>query len=1269
MTEPSTGSIPRAPFVELSCMSNFSFLEGASHPEELVERAAQLGYDALGIADRNTLAGAVRAFVAAKEKGVRLVIGARVEFTVADDLSCSHDSHDSPDSHDADHASDVRDPNDSTHARALRDSLDSRIWRDAPDSNAPEDAPRTPAAARSPVMPMARGAGRPSSLPRPRTVEILLFPTSLASYGRLCRLLSRGREIGSVTMRPHAQDSNDLFHLPIHVLLERPGADGAALHEGLEAIVIAPRGVLCMEQWFLEVLEGVRRIIDGDRLSLAVWRLGEAETEWRVRHMRWLSEAHGIPLVAVNDVHMHVPERRPLQDILACIRHGCTIESAGRRLFPNAERHLRAPEVMGSLMADLDRETGALRRARLVADRCAGFSLDQVRYRYPSEVVPGGATAIEELRRLVHEGTIERYPGGASPAVQARLEHELALIDELDYAPYFLTVHDIVRHARSRGILCQGRGAAANSAVCFVLGVTAVDPARIDMLFERFISRERNEPPDIDVDFEHERREEVIQYIYAKYGRHRAAIAAEVISYRGRSAIRDVGKALGFGLDAVDSLASGIDWWHRDLEDAGHESRLRERGLDPRDERLRTLFALASELLGFPRHLSQHVGGFVITEGALVELVPVRAAAMPDRTIIEWDKDDLDAMGLMKVDVLALGMLTAIRKAIDLVNGATSRGIESDQSWRGARASRVSPDAPAKEVSEGSPSLEFHRIPAEDPAVYEMVSRADTVGVFQIESRAQMSMLPRLRPRCFYDLVIEVAIVRPGPIVGNMVHPYLRRRSGEEPVVYPNESIRRVLGKTLGVPLFQEQAMTLAIVAAGFTPGEADALRRAIAAWKRMGQQIARFGEKLIGGMIARGYERIFAEQVFRQIQGFSGYGFPESHAASFAHLVYVSSWLKCHHPAAFTAALINSQPMGFYAPAQLVADAKAHGVEVREIDVNTSAWECSLEAGSVGGVGGVNRVLGESALPRGPGASGPALRLGLRLVSGLGREDGDRIVEAVGRHGTFRSIEALWRASGVGVGALRRLARADAFRAMGFPRQQALWQIRRLRDDAAPLFLSESTEMGRSEDEAMHEGRPRGDAIPPSAKVEAEPGAARPTPSEPLASRAGLSWASERESPEAPVALPPMTRPVEISMDYGAVGVSLRGHPIEFLRQRLGAIGAVTCAKVRRSAEIPSGAWVRCAGIVLVRQRPSTAKGVLFMTIEDETDSANLIIRPKVYERHRRHARHAAVILAEGKVERRGEVSHLLVRRLRSLDRWLAEQEVAIGTRSRDFH
>ncbi len=1102
------------PYVELSCLSNFSFLEGASHPEELVAAAAAMGYHAVAVADRNTLAGVVRAHVAAREHGIRLVVGARVRFLTGEDL-------------------------------------------------------------------------------RRARLDVLLLPTDRASYGRLCRLLSVGKQRAgwgiSSLERPRAQKaaleedaSSAACHLWLHDLLP--------LHHGLQAVVLPPPGTACMEQWFAEALAGMRRLFDGDRLSLAVWRLAEPDGELRVQQLRWLSADLDVPLLAVNDVHMHQPARRPLQEVLTCIRHGCTVQQAGRRLHAGAPRTLRPPAEMAARFRDLEEDAaargviGPVARSRVVAERCAGFSLDQVRYQYPAEVVPAGRTPPEHLRALVMEGARSRWPQGVPPAVSARLEAELTLIRELSYETYFLTVHDLVAFARSRGILCQGRGAAANSAVCYCLGITAVDPDRVDMLFERFISRERNEPPDIDVDFEHERREEVIQYVYARYGRERAAIAAEVICYRGRLAVRDVGKALGLSLDAVEKLASGVDWWHRDLGDAGRAERLRQLGLDPRDATLGHLFRLSAELLGFPRHLSQHVGGFVITEGPLCELVPVRNAGMEARTIIEWDKDDLDAMGMMKVDVLALGMLTCIRKAIQEVNLAVAAGME----------------APA-----GPQPLHFHTIPAEEPRVYDMICRADTVGVFQVESRAQMSMLPRLRPRCYYDLVIEVAIVRPGPIQGDMVHPYLRRRNGEEPVLFPDETVRRVLGKTLGVPLFQEQAMSLAVVTAGFTPGQADQLRRAIAAWKRQGSRLAEFGTRLMEGMVARGYERRFAEQVFTQIQGFSGYGFPESHAASFALLVYASAWLKCHHPAAFAAAILNSQPMGFYAPAQLVQDAADHGVEVRPVDVNHSRWDCSLEPGGAGG------TLGTRATRA---TRGPALRLGLRMVTGLAAADGEAIHAAVASHGPFRSVEGLWRASGVRVAVLRRLARADAFCSMGLPRQQALWQIRRLRDERAPLFEL-----------------------------------------------------AEAESRSAEPSLPPVPAPRQVSMDYGATGLSLKAHPMSFLRQRLHERGASPCGWLRDEVRLPDRSAARVAGLVLVRQRPATAKGILFMTIEDESGPANLILRPRVYERYRRHARHSAVVMAEGRVERRHGVVHLLVRRVRSLDAWLAE--AAVGSRSRDFH
>ena len=709
-------------------------------------------------------------------------------------------------------------------------------------------------------------------------------------------------------------------------------------------MVVPPRVV---SDDVIAALEHLRRVFDEDRLSLAVSRRYHQDDATRIRQIADLGEHLRIPLVATNDAHYHIPQRRTLQDVLTCIRHGCTLEQAGFRLHPNAERHLKAPDEMYRLFLE---QSAALARTVEIAERCKGFSLDQLRYNYPDEIVPEGTTPMSHLRELTDAGAAERFPGGVPAQVQGQIDHELRIIDDLRYAPYFLTVHDLVRFARSKDILCQGRGAAANSAVCYCLGVTAVDPSRGNMLFERFVSKERDEPPDIDIDFEHERREEVIQYLYTKYGRDRAALTAEVISYRGRSAIRDVGKAMGLSLDVVEALAREVDWWHDSPDDP---QRLAALGLNPRDPHLRSVLLHACEIMGFPRHLSQHVGGFVITQTPLCELVPIENAAMEDRTVIEWDKDDIEALGMLKVDVLGLGMFTCLRKCLDLV-------AESD----GER-------------------LTLATIPAEDPATYDMICNADTIGVFQIESRAQMSMLPRLRPRCYYDLVIEVAIVRPGPIQGKMVHPYIRRRNGEETFEYASPEVQRVLGRTLGVPLFQEQCMSLAVSAAGFTPGEADQLRRAIASWKRSGAAIQRFERKLIDGMTARGYSPEFAGQVFTQISGFSGYGFPESHAASFAILVYASCWLKRHKPAAFAAALLNSQPMGFYQPAQIVRDAQEHGVDVRPIDVNHSHWDCTLEASE----------------------HGHSIRLGMRLVKSLSQTHANAVHLAVERCGAYGVI------------------------------------------------------------------------------------------------------------------------------------------------------------------------------------------------------------------------------------------------------------------------
>ncbi|MDZ4831660.1 MAG: error-prone DNA polymerase [Phycisphaerae bacterium] len=1229
-----------ARYVELSVTSNFSFLLGGSHPEEIVERAAQLGYRAVAITDRHTLAGIVRAHVAAKAHGIHLVVGSRIGI-------------------------DTSQPSSPYHA-----------------------------------------------------CEILVHPTDIASYGQLCRMLTLGKR----------RAAKGACHLSVHDLLEHAQGDG------LLCTVLPPRSVARMlDGAFVELVEGLRRAL-GDRLSIAITRLGDADDELRSRQLVMLAEWTSVPLVATNDVHYHVPERRPLQDVLTCIRRGCTLDRAGYSLFPNAERHLRSPEAMETLFSDLP---NAIARASELADRTAGFSLDQLRYRYPSEVVPPGTTAMSHLRDLTWRGAAERYPtthtfshalGGIPDKVRRQIEYEFRLIDDLHYAQYFLTVHDLVAFARSRDILCQGRGAAANSAVCYCLGITAVDPNRIDVLFERFISKERNEPPDIDVDFEHERREEVIQYLYRKYGRDRAALTAEVISYRGRSAVRDVGKALGLSLDCVDRLASGIDWWHDGAVDV---ERVREIGLNPRDPTIRQLAALSTEILGFPRHLSQHVGGFVITDGPLCEIVPIENAAMADRTVIEWDKDDIDAMGMLKVDVLALGMLTCIRKAIDLVNEDISA----------LSAGEMLSEAMQKE------HLAFHTIPAEDPLVYDMICRADTVGVFQIESRAQMSMLPRLRPRVFYDLVIEVAIVRPGPIQGDMVHPYLRRRNGEEPINYPDDAVKAILSRTLGVPLFQEQAMSLAIVAAGFTPGEADQLRRAIAAWKRKGNRLAEFAAKLESGMLARGYTQKFAQQVFTQIQGFSGYGFPESHAASFALLVYVSSWLKCHEPAAFAAALINSQPMGFYAPAQIVRDAIEHGVHVRAVDVNASRWDCTLErsnplaeleqsvnfAGPTAaspvamcgwwpldptdrraGAKSSSRQREREALLRDPSMcvpnrqpsiarDQPAIRLGLRLVRGVSADEAVLVERAVERDGPFATIESLWRSSDVRVATLRRLAAADAFRSMGFDRQHALWQIRSLRDESLPMWeardaretaASRTAESRAEAEAAAAEAKAKAAAEAETADMEMHTSAPRILPQPSAGGGAERSEAEGvRESTAGPPEeklvpnyydelrnppplrsrglsqptsrLPPVSDLAAVAHDYTAVGLSLKQHPMSCVRPRIAARGAVPCGVLRNDRLTPQGTRVAVAGIVLVRQRPSTAKGIVFVTLEDESGIANLIIRPKIYTRCRKAVRNSVILLAHGIVERRDDVVHLLVHHVEDAS---AEAD-AIDAMSRDFH
>jgi error-prone DNA polymerase len=1024
-------------YAELHCKTNFSFLEGASHADELVAEAARLGYAALAVTDRNSLAGVVRAHVAAKEAGLPLLIGAEIT---------------------------------------------------------PADSPLA-----------------------------VLLATDRAAYGRLARLITVGRR------RAEKGECQLAFD------------DVAAHAGGLLALVLLPSQDDEANGRAVRDLLRYREAF-GDRAYLLIELLRGPDDERRLEWGRRLARQSRLPPAAAGDVHYHVRDRGPLADVLAAIRTGTTVAHAGQWRFSNYERALKPPEEMALRFAQLPH---AVRRTVEIAHRCR-FSLDELKYEYPEELAPHGETPLEYLTRLAWTGARARYPNGIPDKVRTLVEHELELIRELRYEAYFLTVFDLVRFARRRGILCQGRGSAANSAVCYALGVTSVDPDQIDLLFERFVSRERNEAPDIDVDFEHERREEVLQYLYDKYGRERAGLTAEVITYRPRSAIRDVGKALGLSLDRIDALAKNLDGYHQEPRLA---ERCREAGVDPESPVGRDLVQIVTDLVGFPRHLSQHVGGMVMTRGPLCELVPIENAAMADRTVIQWDKDDLDDIGILKVDCLALGMLTAIRKAFGLVEGTWQK------------------------------RLTLAEVPEGDAAVYDMICRADTMGVFQIESRAQMSMLPRLRPRCFYDLVIEVAIVRPGPIQGDMVHPYLRRRTGQEPVEFPSESIRGVLEKTLGVPLFQEQAMKLAVVAAGFTPGEADQLRRAMGAWRKTGV-MDKFRQKLIAGMRERGYSQEFAEQLFRQIRGFGEYGFPESHAASFARLVYISAWLKHYYPAAFTASLINSQPMGFYAPAQLIRDARDHGVVVLPADVGTSRWDCTLEAPT-------------------------RLRLGLRMVSGLAQEAADRIV-AAREERPFASLADLEHRAGLQRSVLERLARADALGSLGLNRRHALWEALGRTTEDRPLFAS-------------------------------------------------------LEDDEAVPAIPALSAAEEVLADYSTQGMSLRAHPLSFVRDELNRLKVARAADL---ATLPNGRWVKVAGLVLMRQRPSTASGITFVTLEDETGQANLIVRPNVWERYRPVARGSGAFIAGGPLQRSDGVIHVLVGKLEDLTAELR----GLRLRSRDF-
>jgi len=1025
---------PRADYVELGVTTPYSFLHGASEAHELAATAHGLGYDALGVADLNTLAGVVRLHAEAKKASLRPVIGC--------------------------------------HLRLISGE------------------------------------------------EFLAYPRDRAGYGRLSQLLTKGKrqDVGGDWQAKGFCD----------ITL----ADLAAHAEGLHLIVLPDAQLPRRLPELVRRLPGLSHI--------AVSYLYRSDDRARINRLDRLARAHGLGILATNDVHYHAPERRPLQDVMTCIREKTTIHKAGFLLDANAERHLKSPAEMCRLFADWPH---AIRATREVADACR-FGLEELAYHYPLETVPKGETAQSQLEKLTWEGAAARYPGGLSDKVRGLLIKELQIIGLKKIPQYFLTIHEIVLHARSLGILCQGRGSAANSAVCYVLGITSVDPAEQELLFERFISLDRDEPPDIDVDFEHERREEVIQHIYQKYGRHRAGLCATVIHYRPRSAIREVGKAMGLSDDVTSALAKTV-WgsWGTSMGEANST----EAGVDLSDPLMARTIRLAEQMIGMPRHLSQHVGGFILTEGPLSETVPIGNAAMPDRSFIEWDKDDIDELGILKVDVLALGMLICIRKCFDLMRA--HHGVNHD----------------------------LASIPPDDTATYDMLCRGDSIGVFQVESRAQMNMLPRLKPRRFYDLVIEVAIVRPGPIQGDMVHPYLRRRSGVETVVYPapgpehpQDELEKILKRTLGVPIFQEQAMKIAMDAAKFSSAEANALRRAMATFRSRGT-IGELEELMVGRMIGRGYDPDFARRCFNQIKGFGDYGFPESHAVSFALLVYVSSWMKCHYPAAFACALLNSQPMGFYAPAQIVRDAREHGVEVRPADVNFSDWDNVLE----------------------PSGTGWALRLGLRQVEGLRQDAALRLMAA--RDEPFADLAGLARRARLDGRAIRTLAAADAFRSIGLDRRAALWEARALKDAPdLPLF------------------------------------------------RAGND-----EGLETPVGLPTMPICEQVVADYQTLRLSLKAHPVSFLRASMARQGFIRAADLS-GAE--NGQRLKLAGLVLVRQRPGSAKGVCFITLEDETGVANLVVWPKVMTAFRKLIMTARLMEVTGRVQRdpASSVIHIVVETLR---------------------
>ncbi|MBB3359553.1 MULTISPECIES: error-prone DNA polymerase [unclassified Novosphingobium] len=1038
----SEGADPLADarYVELQVTTHFSFLRGASSPEELATAAANLGLPAIGITDRNSFGGLVRAWDAQKVTGIRTMPGARL------DLVCG--------------------------------------------------------------------------------TSLLIYPTDKPAYARLSRLLTIGkRRAGKGACHLHWADLEDW-------------------HEGLIAILVPDGADAANEQ----ALQRLARLF-GNRAYMALTLRRRPKDAIRLRDLAAQAAAARVPTVATGDVLYHSPDRRMLQDVVTCIREGCTIDTLGKRRERFADRDFKTADEMERLFRRYLGDVTPVHRSVEIARRCS-FDLGELTYTYPDEVGDQGLTPQQELERLTWKKAPERYPQGVSDKVRGQLLHELKLIAELAYAPYFLTVHSIVRFARSRGILCQGRGSAANSAVCFVLGITSIDPVQSELLFERFVSAERREPPDIDVDFEHERREEVIQWIYETYGRDRAALTAVITRFRARGAVRDVGKALGLSEDICTALSGQVWGWSRDGVEEKHAQAL---NLDLEDRRLQLTLELASALINTPRHTSQHPGGFVLSHDRLDELVPIEPAAMENRQIIEWDKDDIDALGLMKVDVLGLGMLGCMRRAFVLLED--SKGI----------------------------TLDLATIPREDPRTYAMIRKADTLGTFQIESRAQMAMLPRIKPTTFYDLVVQVAIVRPGPIQGDMVHPYLRRREGKETITYPTEELRRVLEKTLGVPLFQEQAMRVAIECAGFTASEADLLRRAMATFKLTGG-VSHFRDKLIDGMVARGYTADFAEKTFTQIEGFGSYGFPESHAASFALIAYASAWMKCHHPDVFCAALLNAQPMGFYAPAQIVRDAREHGVEVRPVDVNHSRWDCTLEP------------TGKRYL---------AVRLGLCMVRDLKNADGAAIVLAR-RDEPYGSVEEIQRRALVSGRALERIGQADGFGSLDLSRRKGLWSVKGLGDAPLPLFVASDERAGKL----------RGEAIEPEVKL--------------VAMREGE----------------------EVVEDYRTTNLSLKAHPVSFLRADLQALKMVGCGDL---VHLKDGRWINLAGIVLIRQKPGSAKGVMFITLEDETGVANLVVWPSLFEKHRQVVLGASMIGVRGQVQREGDVIHVVAQRLDDLSPLLA--------------